>query len=267
MKIKSIVLLLSCSLLAFSGCIPTKTIQGDGNVTTQSVSITDYDHLSIEGGTITVDYTQADAPSALQIKTDQNIFEKYEFKTEENELIIRPKKEFRRHTNFKPTEFVVTTNSRSLKQYEGAGSVTFNANSPMQGEKFEADIAGSGAILLNDSAIFTKLKVEIAGSGEFKGMKINAGEMEGDIAGSNTFNLGGNIGKADFSIAGSGRVYAFDCTIDHLGCEIAGSGDITATVTTSIKAEIAGSGSVRYKGNPQNIEKSVMGSGNIQKVD
>lgn len=244
-----------------------QTIKGDGNIVTQSIDITDYDNLSVEGGTIAVDYTQTDTPSSLQIKTDQNIFEKYEFKMEENVLKIRPKKEFRYRTNFNPTEFVVTTNSRTLKKFSGAGNVTFNANSPMQGEKFEAEMAGSGAIQLNDSAIFTKLKVEIAGSGEFKGMKINAGEMDGDIAGSNTFNLGGNIGKAVFSIAGSGRVYAFDCTIDHLECEIAGSGDITATVTTSIKAEIAGSGTVKYKGNPQNIQKDVMGSGDIEKVD
>lgn len=267
MCIKSIVAILCCSLLSFSSCFFMQTIEGDGNVVTQSIEITDYDNLSVEGGTILVDYTQTDTPSSLQIKTDQNIFEKYEFKMEENELKIRPKKEFRNRTNFKPTEFVVTTNSRSLKKVAGAGNVTFNANSPIQGEKFEAEMAGSGAIQLNDSAIFNKLKVEIAGSGEFKGMKINAGEMEGDIAGSNTFNLGGNIRKATFSIAGSGRVNAFDCTIDSLECNIAGSGDITATVTTIIQADIMGSGTIKYKGNLQNIIKKVTGSGDIEKVD
>lgn len=267
MRTKSIFLSLSCSLLVLSGCIQTRTIQGDGNVVTQTIDISDYDVLEIEGATIVTNYTQTDTSSALEIKTDQNIFEKYEFKMDENKLKIRPKKEFRNHTNFQPTEFVVTTHSRALKKFAGAGNITFNANSPLQANELEVDMAGSGTIQINDTATFTKLKVEIAGSGEFRGMKIDAREMKGDIAGSNTFNLGGNIGKAEFSIAGSGRVNAFDCTIDNLECNIAGSGDIAATVTTSIRAKIAGSGSVKYKGNPQDIKKSVMGSGSIEKVE
>lgn len=254
-------------MLLIGGCIPTKTITGDGNIVTETINITDYDQLEIEGGGIVVDYTQADIPAALQVKTDLNIFEKYEFKQEENKLKIRPKKEFRRNTNFRPTEFTITTNSQALTKIAGAGGVTFNANSPLKAQEFEAEMAGSGLVEFKDTATFTKLKVEMAGSGEFKGMRVYAQDMEGNMAGSSTFTLGGKIGEVDFDIAGSGRVNAFDCTFDHLKCDIAGSGDITATVTTSINAKVAGSGSIRYKGNPQDIKKSVMGSGSVEKVD
>lgn len=65
----------------------------------------------------------------------------------------------------------------------------------------------------------------------------------------------GTVGTAEFSIAGSGTVRAFDCTMDELECKIAGSGDIEASVVNKIKAEIAGSGSVKYKGDPQDIQK------------
>ena len=85
--------------------------------------------------------------------------------------------------------------------------------------------------------------------------------------GSNTIVLGGTVGTAEFSIAGSGTVRAFDCTMDELECKIAGSGDIEAFVVNKIKAEIAGSGSVKYKGDPQDIQKKVMGSGKIEKVE
>ena len=67
--------------------------------------------------------------------------------------------------------------------------------------------------------------------------------------------------------AGSGTVRAFDCNMDELECKIAGSGDIEASVVNKIKAEIAGSGSVKYKGDPQDIQKKVMGSGKIEKVE
>ena len=198
-----------CLLVIFSttGCIPTQTIKGDGNITTENIPVSEYDCLELEGGGMVVNYTQSEAPEGLEIKTDRNIFEKYEFNVENHKLKIRPKKEFRKHTNFRPTEFMVTANSRNLKKLAAAGSTHVNINSPLQAEEFEAGLAGSGT------------------------------------------------------------VRAFDCTMDELECKIAGSGDIEASVVNKIKAEIAGSGSVKYKGDPQDIQKKVMGSGKIEKVE
>ena len=243
-----------CLLVIFSttGCIPTQTIKGDGNITTENIPVSEYDCLELEGGGMVVNYTQSDAPEGLEIKTDRNIFEKYEFNVENHKLKIRPKKEFRKHTNFRPTEFMVTANSRNLKKLAA---------------EFEAGLAGSGIIQFHDTASFTNLKIEIAGSGDFVGHKVYCEELNGDMAGSNTIVLGGTVGIAEFSIAGSGTVRAFDCTMDELECKIAGSGDIEASVVNKIKAEIAGSGSVKYKGDPQDIQKKVMGSGKIEKVE
>lgn len=178
-----------CLLVIFSttGCIPTQTIKGDDNITTENIPVSEYDCLELEGGGMVVNYTQSDAPEGLEIKTDRNIFEKYEFNVENHKLKIRPKKEFRKHTNFRPTEFMVTANSRNLKKLAAAGSTHVNINSPLQAEEFEAGLAGSG--------------------------------------------------------------------------------DIEASVVNKIKAEIAGSGSVKYKGDPQDIQKKVMGSGKIEKVE
>ena len=240
-------LFLICGLFLVSSCIPTQTIKGDGNITTENIPVSEYDCLELEGGGMVVNYTQSDAPECLEIKTDRNIFEKYEFNVENHKLKIRPKKEFRKHTNFRPTEFMVTANSRNLKKLAAAGSTHVNINSPLQAEEFEAGLAGSGIIQFHDTASFTNLKIEIAWS--------------------NTIVLGGTVGIAEFSIAGSGTVRAFDCTMDELECKIAGSGDIEASVVNKIKAEIAGSGSVKYKGDPQDIQKKVMGSGKIEKVE
>ena len=68
-----------CLLVIFSttGCIPTQTIKGDGNITTENIPVSEYDCLELEGGGMVVNYTQSDAPEGLEIKTDRNIFEKY----------------------------------------------------------------------------------------------------------------------------------------------------------------------------------------------
>ena len=132
-------------ILSTTGCIPTQTIKGDGNITTENIPVSEYDCLELEGGGMVVNYTQSDAPEGLEIKTDRNIFEKYEFNVENHKLKIRPKKEFRKHTNFRPTEFMVTANSRNLKKL-AAGSTHVNINSPLQAEEFEAGLAGSGSV-------------------------------------------------------------------------------------------------------------------------
>ena len=137
-------LFLICGLFLVSSCIPTQTIKGDVNITTENIPVSEYDCLELEGGGMVVNYTQSDAPEGLEIKTDRNIFEKYEFNVENHELKIRPKKEFRKHTNFRPTEFMVTANSRNLKKLAAAGSTHVNINSPLQAEEFEAGLAGSG---------------------------------------------------------------------------------------------------------------------------
>lgn len=107
-------------ILSTTGCIPTQTIKGDGNITTENIPVSEYDCLELEGGGMVVNYTQSEAPEGLEIKTDRNIFEKYEFNVENHKLKIRPKKEFRKHTNFRPTEFMVTANSRNLKKLAAA---------------------------------------------------------------------------------------------------------------------------------------------------
>ena len=92
-------LFLICGLFLVSSCIPTQTIKGDGNLTTENIPVSEYDCLELEGGGMVVNYTQSDAPEGLEIKTDRNIFEKYEFNVENHKLKIRPKKEFRKHTS------------------------------------------------------------------------------------------------------------------------------------------------------------------------
>lgn len=191
-------------ILSTTGCIPTQTIKGDGNITTENIPVSEYDCLELEGGGMVVNYTQSDAPEGLEIKTDRNIFEKYEFNVENHKLKIRPKKEFRKHTNFRPTEFMVTANSRNLKKLAAAGSTHVNINSPLQAEEFEAGLAGSGIIQFHDTASFTNLKIEIAGSGDIEASVVN--KIKAEIAGSGSVKYKGDPQDIQKKVMGSGKI-------------------------------------------------------------
>ena len=54
---------------------------------------------------------------------------------------------------------------------------------------------------------------------------------------------------------------------EELTCKAAGSTHIEITANKAISTKIAGSGTIRYKGNPNIKEKSIIGSGSITKVD
>lgn len=266
MKTKALLLLAVGTLLLMNSCYPFQKIKGDGNVVTEVINIGDYDALQAGNSSMKIEYRQSDEAPSLTITTDQNILEMYDIRTEGNSLKILPKPEHKQ-TGFFPTEFTVITNSTKLKKVDVAGSVDFYLNSPLKTDVLDIDLAGSGTVNLNDSVFLNKIDVDLAGSATINAPALFGNEFDGDIAGSGKLNLGGVLQKASFEIAGSGTVRAFDLQVEDMSCDIAGSGDIEISVSNSIRADVAGSGRIKYKGDPQDIRKSIAGSGSIKKVD
>jgi hypothetical protein len=267
MKMKVFLCSVCCvGLLALGGCFPFQVIKGDGDLVTKEISIDDYKAIKASNGAIKLNYKQSDEAPGLTVTVDRNIFEKYDIGVYDSRLKIVPKKEFE-YANFKPTTFTVTTNSTTLNKLDAAGSVDFIVNDPLQTDELDLDLAGSCIVNFNDTLILSNLKVDVAGSGTLNAFALTGESFRGEIAGSGKLNLGGQVTKASFEIAGSGTVRAFDLWVDDMKCEIAGSGDIEISVNNSIHAEVAGSGHIKYHGNPQHIDKDVAGSGSIRKVD
>jgi len=268
MKTKISFLILILIALILPGCFPMQTVEGDGNLVTNQISITDYDEIYAGMSSMKIEYIQDDNAPYLQVTTDQNIYEKYEFVVENgHKLLIRPKKEYRRSHNFRPTEFKVITNSHKLREVDIAGQIEFHANSPLVSDKLEFKLAGSGSINLHDTSTINQIKISIAGSATFTGNSLFVDELKGEIAGSGTMNFGGEGKKVKLQIAGSGDIHAFDLIMDDVDCEVAGSGDIEVYANNRIHTKTAGSGNIRYKGNATDTSHNSFGSGTLQKVD
>lgn len=261
-------LLVTTSLFFFSSCISMKPVEGDGNLVAEKINISDYDEIEISNGPLKVNYTQSVEAPFLEVTTDQNIYDMFEFIVKDgNKLSIRPKKEHRRGHNFRPTQFTVTTNSSKLKKADLAGYADFNVNGPLLSDKLELQLAGSGTIHLNDSTTVGEVDVDLAGSGTLIASALFCATFDADIAGSGTLKLAGTAKQASLDIAGSGKMKAYDFVVTDLKCNIAGSGDVEITANGTIDSKVAGSGTVRYKGNPSNIIKKNFGSGSVEKVD
>ena len=237
-------LILISTLMAgfFCSCHINK-ISGDGNVVSKEIRIEDYDEIQIEGENIDLKYTQSDDAPYLKIETDQNIHDLLKISSDSKELVIRPQNKY---TGIKPTCFIVTTNSTTLKEFKMAGRGNCDFGKGLSGEKLEIKFAGGGNIKA-DSIAFDRLDCEIAGSG--------------------TVYLSGKTEKMNIKSAGSSKFKTFDLETEELNCKAAGSTNIEITANKEISAKIAGSGTIRYKGNPNIKGKKIAGSGSITKAD
>ena len=112
-----------------------------------------------------------------------------------------------------------------------------------------------------------KLEIRFAGGGTIKADSIAITRLECEIAGSGTVSLSGKTEKMNIKSAGSSKIKAFGLETEELTCKAAGSTHIEITANKAISTKIAGSGTIRYKGNPNIKEKSIIGSGSITKVD
>ena len=141
----------------------------------------------------------------------------------------------------------VTTEVQSGKLVIGNTPGSFTTKSPMGVEvnvpTLDAlTLAGSGNIVVN--GIETEsLKVTLPGSGTLTGS--------------------GTTTQLDVTVSGSGTVQFTRLVANDVRAVVSGSGSIFITAARSLDASISGAGAILYGGNPQDVTKSVTGTGAI----
>jgi Putative auto-transporter adhesin, head GIN domain len=158
------------------------------------------------------------------------------------------------------TEGKVTTTKIDLS-VSGSGSLQIDVSA--SGE-MQADVSGSGRIEVKGSC--TSLNSDISGSGKISASLSVSQEVDVDISGSGKFEASGSAREIKAEISGSGKVYASDLEVDKCTVRISGSGDVEINVKSELDANISGSGTVSYKGNPSHVNGHSSGSGKVKKM-
>ena len=143
----------------------------------------------------------------------------------------------------------------------GSGSLTIEATA--SGE-LEADVSGSGHIDFKGSC--ERFDSDVSGSGRITMDAVIQNEASVGISGSGKIEASGSAKEVKASITGSGKVYASNFVVDKCEVRISGSGDVEINVKSDLDANITGSGSVSYKGNPSHINSHSSGSGHVRKM-
>ncbi len=234
-------LLLLC-IVSLSACHVSlnKTIEGNDHIKKETRQVSGFTGINVAGPfQVTV---QQGNEFSVSVEADENLMPYIEIKKTGNALEIGEKDGY----NLRGTKGLwVTVQLPDIDMLSIAGSGNIQTVSPLKNTgTIEFSIAGSGKI---DAAV-------------------DAPEVSVEITGSGTANLSGQTRKMDIGITGSGdclteNLKSEDCTIN-----IAGSGTARVFASTSLDVSVTGSGDVYYAGKPQNIKKSVTGSGKIKEL-
>jgi hypothetical protein len=128
----------------------------------------------------------------------------------------------------------------------------------------ESDVSGSGNINLKGKC--KNFNSDVSGSGRVTLAVVASGEADFGVSGSGKIEAEGSASRVRASISGSGKVLAGNLETNVCEVRITGSGDVEINVKNELDANIAGSGNVRYKGNPNKINSHSSGSGHVRKL-
>ena len=127
------------------------------------------------------------------------------------------------------------------------------------------DVLGSADVRTTNEIQSDDLKLALTGSGDLR-VKLKANNVSAALAGSGDINLEGTTQNLTTTVAGSGDLRASKLVAENVKVEVAGSGDATVNASKSLDASVAGSGDIRYVGNPATRNVNIVGSGSISET-
>jgi hypothetical protein len=125
-------------------------------------------------------------------------------------------------------------------------------------------LSGAARAELADRFAGDTLELDLSGTGQFTG-RIDYGRLEAGISGAGRLDLEGEADKLRLDISGTGRFEADGLQVREAEIGISGAGSATLRVESSLEADISGTGSVRYYGDPR-VSQRVSGVGRISRL-
>lgn len=126
----------------------------------------------------------------------------------------------------------------------------------------EVALAGSGEVKSNTTITTGNFESKVSGSGNIN-LDVDANKVDVTVTGSGDIILTGNTQNLEVSVTGSGAFNVETLYANYTEAKVTGSGDILVVANKDFIGSVTGSGDIKYKGNPEKVDKKVTGSGNI----
>jgi hypothetical protein len=228
-------------------------------------------------------YVKQGSPQKVELQGDKDVLEEVETEVDGGRLKIGKEGNWLKWNsgNDKITVYITVPNIDALSV---SGSGDLIGESKIRTNDLDLNVSGSGSMAIEVEAT-GDVDANVSGSGNMN-LKGHFSSFESDVSGSGKVTLSANIDNtADFGISGSGRieasgsadrvktnisgsgkVMAANLQTNRCDVRISGSGDVEIDVKNELDANISGSGSVSYKGNPKRVNSHASGSGKVRKI-
>ena len=234
---KKLILITAVLITSFSFA---QKVNGNGKVTTITRTTGDYEGVKCAGS---FDYILvAGTEGKITLEGEENLLEYVITEVKGDNLIIKVKDKANIRTSMNKTIKITIP-------FKDINSVS---------------LAGSGDLWNEDKINATNFDVSLAGSGDVT-LDISANSISSSLSGSGDLNLKGNTENLEVNVSGSGDFDGSKLESNYTDVSLAGSGDAEVVSHKSIKARVAGSGDIQYRGNPEKEDTKVAGSGSISK--
>ena len=237
LKLRTIIVLLSlAAILTVTAC--STILIGSGEVITETVQVSNFDHISLEGSgeaRVTQDGTEA-----LKVETHENMIEHVMVEVDGGTLTVGIKEDV---NLIFPRRLIFHVSVDDIASLAVAGSGGVEAET-ISADQMEVSVAGSGEVRISD-LVADMVNARISGSGEI--------------------DLAGEAEAQEVRISGSGEYQAGDVCSAAVMVRLSGSGQATVCANETLEADISGSGSVDYYGQPT-ANFSGSGSGGLNSL-
>jgi hypothetical protein len=114
-----------------------------------------------------------------------------------------------------------------------------------------------------DVSVPSLTALTLTGSGNIFVGGIETQRLTLTLSGSGMLTGSGTASRLDVTLSGSGEAQLEQLVAGEVHAVVSGSGEILVTASKSLDAAVPGSGAIVYGGNPQEVTKSITGSGAI----
>jgi hypothetical protein len=216
-------------------------IKGNGKVVSETRTTSDYDVIKVSGS-FDVDLV-AGKEGKIVIKGEENLVAAVKVEVEDNTLKIYVERGMNIRSSI-GKKIEVTVPFQKISEVNLSGSGNINSKDVIKNDKFSAKLAGSGNFNLD----------------------VDSNNLELNLSGSGNIHLKGNSETLITRLAGSGNIDSTNLKAKKADVNVSGSGNSRVNCIESLTARIAGSGDIKYTGNPEKRDVKVSGSGSISKA-
>lgn len=227
-----ILLLLSCN---------KETIRVTDDITEVEVNISDYDGIKISDA-FTVYLNLTEQNKGIVVEANANLHEKIILEKEGTYLRIKIKK----NTTIK-----------------GEAVMNIYINTPAINEVYAT---GASEVILNNTWVNTKSKIELSGASRFTG-EVNIQALELNLSGASYADLFGSLTSLKASLNGSSNLKDYDLDTASLELQLSGASTSFLSVSDRIKVHASGASVLMYKGDAIIEEQQLSGSSQVKKIN